>query len=124
LYKSPWVPFLGFAHDAGYLYEEEKQIVARIREFLGSPSFEELKGEHSTILFARKAAPANSVRAAGTAFVRMRKASLLRRERLLSILAGGSEEGDFGIRAVNSKSSVAQGETATRAEFVKCVFGQ
>ena len=26
------------------LYEEEKQIVARIWEFLGSPSFEELKG--------------------------------------------------------------------------------
>jgi hypothetical protein len=30
-----------------------------------------------------------------------RKASLLRRERLLSILVGGSEKGDFGIRAVN-----------------------
>jgi hypothetical protein len=26
------------------LYEEEKQIVARIWKFLGSPSFEELKG--------------------------------------------------------------------------------
>src|SRR5271166_6189387 len=26
-----------------------------------------------------------------------------------SILVGGSEKGDFGIRAVNSKSSVAQG---------------
>ena len=26
------------------LYEEEKQIVTRIWEFLGSPSFEELKG--------------------------------------------------------------------------------
>ena len=27
------------------LYEEEKQIVARIWEFLGSPSFEELSSE-------------------------------------------------------------------------------
>jgi hypothetical protein len=53
-----------------------------------------------------------------------KQASLLRRERLLSILVGGSEEGDFGIRAVNSKSSVAQGGTATRAEFVKCAFSQ
>src|SRR5208283_6157924 len=68
------------------------------------------------------AAAANSLRATGTAFVRMRKASLLRRERLLSILVGGSEKGDFGIRAVNSKSSAAQHETATRAEFVKCAL--
>jgi hypothetical protein len=47
----------------------------------------------------------------------------LLRERLLSILVGGSKKGD-GIRAVNSKSNAAQGETATRAAFVKCVFSQ
>ena len=86
------------------LYEEEKQIVTKIWEFLGSPSFEELKGRTLYDLISEKggtAALANSLRVSGTAFVRMHKTSLLRRERLLSILAGGSEKGDFGIRGVS-----------------------
>ena len=33
-----------------------------------------------------------------------------------------AKKGDFGIRAVNSKSSVARGKTATSAEFVKCAL--
>jgi hypothetical protein len=39
---------------SGNLYEEEKQIVARIWEFLGSPSFEELKGRTLYDLISEK----------------------------------------------------------------------
>jgi hypothetical protein len=55
--------------------------------------FEELKRANTRRSYSRErggtAAPANSLRATGAAYVRMRKASLLRRERLLSILVGG-----------------------------------
>ena len=80
--------------------------MARIWEFLGSPSFEELKGRTLYDLVSEKEEELQRLQTRCALLeqlllecMRHYKASLLRRERLLSILAGGSEKSDFGIRA-------------------------
>ena len=71
------------------LNEEENQIVARIWEFLGSLSFEELKGR----TLCDRCALLDEL------LSECMRHRYYDENACFSVLAGGSEKGDFGIRA-------------------------